>query len=753
MAEDMGDVVPFRTPHTPDPAEAPASLIKAAPQPVEPTSVVPGKPYGVPALPPDLAGDTPLTPQWARTRKGWRARAGIVRRSRARAARRWVRRQRTEHGHAAQIQRGERRVRAWVAGVDGIQVQAAKHAAHAASRQAARAARRARWARLPLAGKAEQAQVDAERAMTASTAAHRAYLTARKNARRGRMIRGSAVYGPAAAGLGAAYAEGGGVGLALAALGLCAGCALLGRRLDVEESWDAERTTLGDGDPMTEVMLNRAFREVGLIRGDQSLRLILPSGLDRAGRNWTATLDLPGGLVYDAVKAKEVQLAGALGINRCQLDITKMGREDRISLWAAPSDPFLKARCSPLVGTADRINTWRDGIPMAFTKRGEIIFATVSDYSYLLAGTTRSGKGMGVANILAGAMLDPRVNIRLFDGKGTGEYVGIAPALATYVRRNPARLLEFLRVLAAEMERRADILTDLGLSKASEALLDKLGGIELVIVDELATYTAKKGLSAEYAEEITELLAQIAAVGAALGIVLVLATQVPESDIVPTRLRANCAARWAMRTESADSSNVILGKGKAGDGYDASKIGIEVHNRGRGWLTTPDTGFVEVRSLFIDEKKGELLAIMSAALPIRAEFGSLPGSFHDPVEAELIAITGASSVAGGPDGKGAAVRARPLTVLDHMRQAAEATGRGNITRAEIFEHLATVDPQYRQADSEDDGTYAARAGRMLAAGLKELGADVAESRLRLPDGSRPNGWTLDAIEGALNVPV
>ncbi|MEV5950421.1 hypothetical protein [Streptomyces sp. NPDC051993] len=726
-----------------DDAEQAMRSAAAAPEPVEvegaPANAVPtGLELGQ-----DLAGDTPLIPAWTKTREGWKHRARVVRRRRARAARHWARRQKTEHGHTAQIIRGGKRIRAWVRGVEGIQVQAAEHQAHIASKKAEQAARRVRWMMIPTAAK-KQAQGEADRAMTASVGAMNTYKTARKDMRNKRWGRRAAAYGGPVGGMVAAYLTGGELGLAAAALGMCCVTALIGRKADSGDTWNAGRASLGDGDAMTDEMLNRTFREVGLIKEEHLLKLVTPCHLD--GAAWRAIIDLPGGVTFKDVKAKEEKLAGALGIDRAQLDIQKVDREDRISVWAADSDPFKKARRSPLVGTVERINTWRNGIPMAFGKRGELIHATISDYSYLLAGVTRSGKGMGVANILAGAMLDPRINIRLFDGKGTGEYVGVAPALATFVRRNPARLLDFLLVLHAEMNRRADILVELGISKATEELLDKLGGIELVIVDELATYTAKKGPAGEFAEEITELLAQIAAAGAACGIVLVLATQVPESDIVPTRLRANCAARWAMRTESADSSNVILGKGKAGDGYDSSQIGITTDQRGRGWLVTPDTGFIEARSLFIDEKKGELLTVMGAGLKIRAEFGSLPGYFNDPVESAMRRITGASSVAGGPSGKGGIVRE---TVLDHMLKAAASTGEGNVTKAEVFAHLATIDAKtYGRSEGESDAAHSGRAGKALAAALKDLGAELTGSKLTRGS-SRPEGWTVKAIEDAI----
>jgi S-DNA-T family DNA segregation ATPase FtsK/SpoIIIE len=156
-------------------------------------------------------------------------------------------------------------------------------------------------------------------------------------------------------------------------------------------------------------------------------------------------------------------------------------------------DPFDSTVRSPILDRREPLNTWRDGIPLVFDKRGRLVTVTISDYSLLFGGATRSGQGMGVANVLAGALLDPRVRIRLFDGKGTGEYVPHAPVLHTFVRRNPRRLRDFLRVEVEEMHRRTDLLVELGLSKLTEDVIEKVGGIELVIVDELATYTAPEG--------------------------------------------------------------------------------------------------------------------------------------------------------------------------------------------------------------------------------------------------------------------
>jgi S-DNA-T family DNA segregation ATPase FtsK/SpoIIIE len=697
-----------------------------------------------PDLPDDPDGDRPFIAPWVRTPEGRKAAARRGARRARRATRRWMARQRTERGHTAQIVRGTCRVHEWVIGHEGIHVQATKHAAHAATRDARAAARRARFT----VGKSRlAAQQYADKAQTAAVNATRAHKDARAQVRRGRIVRGSAAYlGPLAVDL-VAWLEAGWLGAAGGVAATLGGAALLGRRQLTGDSWDPERRSLGDGDPLTETMLDRAFIAAKAISDGQQLRMVSPCVVDPSHDHaWMALIDLPDGVTVDKVRAKHVEIAAALGIDRSQLDLQKAGSDGRLAVWACGSDPFAVTRRSPLIGSTKEINVWKDGIPLVFDKRGRIIYITISDYSILFAGATRSGKGMGVANLLAGCLLDPRVRIRLFDGKGTGEYVPFAPVLATFVRRNPRRLVEFLRVMVAEMNRRTDILVDHGVSKANEALIEELGGIELVVVDELATYTAKEGPSAEYAEEIAEYLAQIAAVGAAVGIVLALATQFPEVGIVPSRLRGNCAGRMAMRTESPAASNVILGDGMVGQGYDSSKIPNAKSARGRAWLTTPDTGVIEVRSLFIDESTGEIRPLIKAGIVIRRAAGCLPGHFDDGVENAMLRITGASSTAGGAKGNGGIVRG---TLLDRLILAAEQTGRGSITNAEAFAALAKVDPdRYARAEGETDAAYASRAGKALKAQLEALGVEVQAAKVAAADGSRTGGYSLAALKVA-----
>ncbi|MFD3333533.1 FtsK/SpoIIIE domain-containing protein [Streptomyces sp. NPDC058700] len=693
----------------------------------------------------DPMSDLPLVPDWTRTGSGWKNRGSAARLNSTRAFRRWVRRQTTEHGHASQISRGLRRTFTWVQGVEGSQVAVAKHEAS----RAHHAYKAAKWAhdkRFVPGKEKDKRQADMDKASIASASALAGYKKARKEARTRRALRGAAALAPIAAAEATGLYLIGSPGGILATGSALAAFALMGRRTNDGQVYNDRTAKIGDGDRMTDDMIDRAFRDAGIIKADQAV--IFRSPVIQDGKAWLVHIEVTGSVTVDDVRKKTKQLASALGIPRHQMDIRDEGREDHLSLWVSMSDPFGRATANPLIGTDSKVNAWRDGLPLGFDKRGSIILATISDYSLLVAGATRSGKGMAIANILVGAMLDPRIRVRLFDGKGTGEYVGIAKSLDTFVRRNPERLLQFLKIVAAELERRTEILVDLGVSKATEELLEQLGGIELVIVDELATYTVKGGLNGQYAEEIVELLAQIAAVGAAVGIVLVLATQTPKVDVVPSRLRGNCAGRWAMRVESASASNTILGDGAAGDGYDSSEIPNSKATRGRGWLTTPDTGYIEARSLFVDVENGDLRKAAMAGLELRRAIKRAPGDCADPIEDQLAKETGISMTAGGPTGKGTAVQAESEPdLLDHLIKAATATGEGDLSRAEAYAYLANVDAEFAKGPEEEDAAYAPRVGKLLKARLDALGVEVPVATVQRGT-QRPRGWRLSDLTAA-----
>jgi S-DNA-T family DNA segregation ATPase FtsK/SpoIIIE len=78
------------------------------------------------------------------------------------------------------------------------------------------------------------------------------------------------------------------------------------------------------------------------------------------------------------------------------------------------------------------------------------------------------------------------------------------------------------------------------------------------------------------------LLRDLVARGRAAGVIVVAATQRPSVDIIPTSLRDLFSFRLAFRCTTDSSSDIVLGRGWAVSGYDASTIAPE--DRGVGLL-------------------------------------------------------------------------------------------------------------------------------------------------------------------------
>lgn len=457
-------------------------------------------------------------------------------------------------------------------------------------------------------------------------------------------------------------------------------------------------------------------------------------------------VDLPSGIPASVAVGKAEQIASALGVHKDWMDLevdrSQGSNASRLKIWVSHEDPFAVVRRSPLVGHKGKLDLWNDGAPLVFGKRGNTVAIRIRDTMMLVGGATRRGKGMLIANLnLAGAK-DVRVNLRLFDGKASGEHNAFARILATFVKKNPERLALFLRAVLEDMDRRADFLDERGKAKLSEDLIEEIGGLELIVIDELATYTAR-GTSG-FADEIVENLCQIAAVGASLGVLLVAATQVPEVDVVRGRLRQNLIARVAMNTESPGASNTIMGDGMAGQGYDASQIPLT--QPGRCWMTTPDTGTVGTRSFLVEDDDKPV--IVTEAVELRREAGRLPGQWRDPIEAKLTAWTGVSSAAGGERGNGRITR---VDVLERLEILAKGTGRGNVTNAEVFAAFASTDPaRYAAKDGETEAGWTARIGKLIRDDIDATRAQLEVKRVTSPDGKRSQGYLLEDITAARN---
>ncbi|MCX4851881.1 FtsK/SpoIIIE domain-containing protein [Streptomyces sp. NBC_00893] len=394
-----------------------------------------------------------------------------------------------------------------------------------------------------------------------------------------------------------------------------------------EGELDCEET-----DQLTEAML-----AAGAI-SDGTVRLARPDSITRVPGGWLAHVVLPSGdgVTVETVLPKLGQVAGEMGLDRARFFMDPVhasagGNAKTIAVAAFQEDPFTTPRASPLTGM-DAVDVWTDGIPVAFDAFGALVNLVLKDTSLALGGASRSGKGAALRGIIAGALMDLRVNLRLVDGKAPGQdrWRNLA---ATFVdepgTKGAKRTRALLEALVVDLERRAAILKRYGMEQIDDPdLIAELGGLELVVIDEAAAITGDK----KHGPAIKEALSSLAARGLAFGIVLVVATQVVtkgNDGILPRLVTGNITWKWAMRVTETTESNMALSQGAAKAGWDASTLDPAI--RGMGILLADR--YRRIRSLWLDGT--DLLKVIDTITRTRTAAGRLRGQWADPIEAAM----------------------------------------------------------------------------------------------------------------------
>ncbi|WP_331764328.1 FtsK/SpoIIIE domain-containing protein [Streptomyces sp. NBC_01506] len=633
----------------------------------------------------DTFDDRPLIPAWMKSPEGWAMYSGMFYRARIRDYRRWVRRQRTDRGHAAQFVRGRRRIGDWVKGFEGIQLQAVAHQAHIAASQARSAARTARFTPGLMKNKKAVAQQSADRAQTVAMKAIAEHKKLRTQHRRAYGVRVGVAYGPPMAAITTGFLTAGWIGATAGSLATFAGGAVAGRHQVTEETdWSTDWRSIGDGDAMTAPVLDAAFRAAKVIGADESLAIVKMPMLDARGA-WSAMVDLPPGIPAKKAMRSVSEIASAFGVEDAQINLAKAkgkgARSGRLEIYVARELPFTEgAAPGPLLALEAATNFW-GRIAIGPDVRGLPISISVVERSGLVGGEPGAGKSASGNVILLAAALDPRVILWLADGKAGGDLEPFAD-LCEYFEgdADPEAFHDMLVEAVADMKARYALLKKLGKRKVTEELANKYPLLrqKLLWVDELMFYTTDD----EHGKKITKLLRNLVSRGRAAGIVTFCATQKPGSDVVDTSLRDLLSIRWALRCTTPEASDTILGKGAAAAGYSAKSIEPEM--RGAGLLWAEGSNPVLTRADYYTDDQVELLA--SRAYDLRKAAGTLPegpttladqlrakGEDDANVLAVLVDVFDAYDQTAKEDGAEADLDWLPGTVLVNALQAAGLT--------------------------------------------------------------------------------
>jgi ribosomal 50S subunit-recycling heat shock protein len=257
---------------------------------------------------------------------------------------------------------------------------------------------------------------------------------------------------------------------------------------------------------------------------------------------------------------------------------------------------------------AETASLW-DRLPLGVDERGELVQVGLVERNVLIGGEPGAGKSVALSTLVAHAALDRDAHVWLLDGKLV-ELAVWAPVAEQLVGPDGDEAIAVLRELQAVMEDRYRELLARGLRKVRRE--DALP-LHLVVCDELAFYVSLP--DKKQRQEFVELLRDLVARGRAAGIIVIAATQKPGSDVVPTALRDLFGFRLAMRCNTPQASDTILGQGWASAGADASTI--PGGQRGVGYLLAEGERPERIKGFHLSDD--EVRAIAERACAQRAD--------------------------------------------------------------------------------------------------------------------------------------
>jgi S-DNA-T family DNA segregation ATPase FtsK/SpoIIIE len=356
--------------------------------------------------------------------------------------------------------------------------------------------------------------------------------------------------------------------------------------------------------------------------------ITFPVEIHRDGPGHLAIVDLPYGVEAADVCARRGRLASGLRLPLDQVwPEPAPGHTGRLALWVG-HEPASQMRqpAWPLIrtGTVDVFAPF----PFATDPRMNVIDADLNARNWLDGGQPGSGKTFALRLKVLAAALDPRAELRGYELKGVGDFAVVEPVCAEYGNGfdedTLSRCAAMFDWLYAECERRSKRIAHYaGLGRAPENKvtpeLASLRGSGLhplvVFVDEV-----QELFLSPYGKKAAEVAEKVIKLGRALGVILLLGTQIPDKDSLPPGITRNVNTRLCLSVADQIANDMILGTSAYKNGYRATVFQPVAE---AGWGILSGLGKPgPCRSFYVNTADAE--KVVARAIALRTEAGTMP---------------------------------------------------------------------------------------------------------------------------------
>jgi S-DNA-T family DNA segregation ATPase FtsK/SpoIIIE len=415
----------------------------------------------------------------------------------------------------------------------------------------------------------------------------------------------------------------------------------------------------------TQDVITRALGSLGIAGIDRWLRdgraLVFPSPVREDGPGWRAEVDLPFGVTAAQVIERREQLASGLRrpLGAVWPEPVTHEHAGRLELWVGRQD-VAKARQTawPLAkGQADVFAR----IPFGSDPRGRVVTAPLIYANWLIGAIPRQGKTAAVRVLACGAALDPLAELWIHELKGSGDLDPLEHVSHRFVSGVDDASIDYaaesLRLLRAEVGRRTERLKALDRAVCPDKRVTRQIAAQrslrlwplVCVIDEAQNLFAHPqhgkaaGADAEFVIKL----------GPAFGVVLIIATQRPDKQSLPTGVSGNVSARFCLKVMGQVENDMILGTSAYKNGIRATTFRPEI-DAGIGYLLGAGPAPLVVRTFYLDMAATERAAVRArtlrqAAGTITGHAAELDSQAPRDVLADMLAVFGSDTGMQWPD--------------------------------------------------------------------------------------------------------